>query len=823
MRWRRFIADPALMTAIYIGGGLLWVLGGDPLLSAWLAGAELSPMLGPLANALLIAASGGLLYRLLSVHVATARHAHLVQDTRLAEFIETIADVAFIKDRDGRYLLFNSAGARLVGKPLTECLGQDDRALFPADMALKLMETNRQVIANGHLLNREDTFDIGGDRRILQSTQWPYRDADDRIIGVIGIARDITAQKQAEEQAWRTRDELESRVRERTAELVTANRTLERLIAARVQTEIALRDSEERFRQLAEHIREVFWVYGIVEERLLYVSPAYAEIWGRAVRNFQERPLDWLEAVHPDDRPRIQAAHAAKLESGRFDEEYRIVRPDGAVRWIWDRGFPIHDATGHVYRIAGLAEDITTRKLAEDQLRRQQVELAKMSRLSLAVELASNLAHELNQPLAAIVAYTQACLTLLREDTADPRELTGTLEEVVNQGLRAGGIIRHLRGLVQKHPAAQTEVDLNALIRAVMHYAQLELRQADITVRLELTEPLPAILADDMQIQLVVLYLVRNAIEAMQDADDAPRELLLRTAPLDTGTVLATVLRHRTGLQPGSARTIVPTLFHHQVRRHGTGAVGQSLADRIPGRAIVGHPQSARPWGLLPFQPAGVHSLPTIARARMNEIAPTVFLIDDDQAVRDAVGLLLRATGLIVESFASATDFLKSADGIRRPGCLLLDVRMPGMSGLDLQKQLQEQGHHIPIIFMTGHGDIPMATRAMKAGAFDFIEKPFQGQTLLARVREALERDARELRRQAQRSEAARRLARLSPREREVLERVAAGQYNKVIAAELGISLSTVEIHRKRVMEKLEADSLSNLIRTLALLNEGGS
>ncbi len=205
----------------------------------------------------------------------------------------------------------------------------------------------------------------------------------------------------------------------------------------------------------------------------------------------------------------------------------------------------------------------------------------------------------------------------------------------------------------------------------------------------------------------------------------------------------------------------------------------------------------------------------------MNEIAPTVFLIDDDQAVRDAVGLLLRATGLIVESFASATDFLKS-DSIRRPGCLLLDVRMPGMSGLDLQKQLQEQGHHIPIIFMTGHGDIPMATRAMKAGAFDFIEKPFQGQTLLARVREALERDARELCRQAQRSEAARRLARLSPREREVLERVAAGQYNKVIAAELGISLSTVEIHRKRVMEKLEADSLSNLIRTLALLNEGG-
>ncbi|HAO34102.1 MAG TPA: response regulator transcription factor [Candidatus Competibacter sp.] len=203
----------------------------------------------------------------------------------------------------------------------------------------------------------------------------------------------------------------------------------------------------------------------------------------------------------------------------------------------------------------------------------------------------------------------------------------------------------------------------------------------------------------------------------------------------------------------------------------------------------------------------------------MSEV-PTVFLIDDDQAVRDAIGLLLQASGLAVETFANAADFLE-AGVIQRPGCLLLDVRMPGLSGLDLQKQLRAQGHRVPIIFMTGHGDVPMAIRAMKAGAFDFIEKPFQGQTLLARIREALTLDQRERRRQACRDDAAARMALLSPREREVLERVAEGQYNKVIAAELGISLSTVEIHRKRVMEKLKADSLSDLIRLLALLNEG--
>jgi len=196
---------------------------------------------------------------------------------------------------------------------------------------------------------------------------------------------------------------------------------------------------------------------------------------------------------------------------------------------------------------------------------------------------------------------------------------------------------------------------------------------------------------------------------------------------------------------------------------------------------------------------------------------PTVFLIDDDPAIRDAVGLLLRANGLAVETFASAVDFLES-DAVQRPGCLLLDVRMPGMSGLDLQKRLQEMDCRMPIIFITGHGDVPMAIRAMKAGAFDFVEKPFQAQALLDRLHEALALDAQERRRQARRNDVAARLALLSPREQEVMERVAAGQYNKVIAADLGISISTVEIHRKRVMEKLQATSLSDLIQMLALV-----
>jgi two-component system sensor kinase FixL len=396
-----------------------------------------------------------------------------------------------------------------------------------------------------------------------------------------------------------------------TAELTAINQTLEGQIAARVQAEMARRDSEEQFRQLAEHIREVFWVHGVAEERLLYVSPAYEEIWGRPAQSFLERPLDWIEAVHPDDQPQVHAAHIAKLESGVLNEEYRIIRPDGTIRWIWDRGFPIRDASGYVYRIVGLAEDITTRKMAEDQLRRQQVELAKTARLSLAVELASNLAHELNQPLAAIVAYTQACLALLRQDQTDPRELTATLEAVVNQGLRAGEIIRHLRELVRKHPSAQSALDLNVLIGAMVHYAQLELNHAQVVVRLELAETLPTILADDLQIQLVVLYLMRNAIEAMNDIHDRPRELTLRTTLLNADTALVTVHDTGPGLGAEATEQIFQPFFTTKATGMGLGlSVSRSIIESQGGN-LWATPNSAPDRGMSFQFTLPIHSYPS--------------------------------------------------------------------------------------------------------------------------------------------------------------------------------------------------------------------
>jgi FixJ family two-component response regulator len=198
---------------------------------------------------------------------------------------------------------------------------------------------------------------------------------------------------------------------------------------------------------------------------------------------------------------------------------------------------------------------------------------------------------------------------------------------------------------------------------------------------------------------------------------------------------------------------------------------------------------------------------------------PTVFVVDDDRAMRESLSWLLDSVGLRVRSYATAADFLAEHDPAQ-PGCLVLDVRMPGMSGLDLQAELARRGVELPTIVITGHAEVSMAVRAVKAGAIDFIEKPFSDQLLLDRVRQALEIDleAREVRRR--REDARRRLATLTAREREVLNLVVAGKANKEIASALGVSPKTVEVHRAHVMSKMCVDSLAELIRITLLAGE---
>jgi two-component system, LuxR family, response regulator FixJ len=201
---------------------------------------------------------------------------------------------------------------------------------------------------------------------------------------------------------------------------------------------------------------------------------------------------------------------------------------------------------------------------------------------------------------------------------------------------------------------------------------------------------------------------------------------------------------------------------------------------------------------------------------------PLIYLVDDDEAVRDSLGLLFKSIGLKHEAYSSALDFLQRFDSTRH-ACLVADIRMPGLSGLELQQRLNEQHAEIPIIFITGHGDVPMAVTAMKSGAADFIQKPFRDQDLIDRIHKGLERDRERRASRAEADEIRARIALLTPRESEVMQRVVRGQANKVIAMDLGVSQRTVELHRARVMRKLKMRSLAELVHAVDKIDPGAA
>ena len=206
----------------------------------------------------------------------------------------------------------------------------------------------------------------------------------------------------------------------------------------------------------------------------------------------------------------------------------------------------------------------------------------------------------------------------------------------------------------------------------------------------------------------------------------------------------------------------------------------------------------------------------------MNEIAvqPTVFVVDDDEAMRESIHWLLESVSLSARMFSSANDFLNAGD-LQQHGCILLDVRMPGMSGMELLEQLKDHGIVQPVIIITGHGDVPMAVRALKHGAFDFIQKPFNGQELLDRVNAALKLD-RENHQQNKKIEGLRsHFDVLTAREREIMELVVAGDSSKVIGKKLGISSRTVDIHRSNIMKKLNIRSVAELVQCRLALDSG--
>ena len=353
----------------------------------------------------------------------------------------------------------------------------------------------------------------------------------------------------------------------------------------RWRAEQALEESEGRFRLMAETVPEVLWIESLDPPKLLYLSPSYDRIWGRPAEDLY-RDQDWrLDAIHPDDRPYVSSTLKRWLageDEDRYDIEYRIIRQDGGMRWIHARGTLIRDEHGKAYRASGIAEDITEAKRSQEALDNAQAELAHVTRVATLGEMSASIAHEINQPLAAVVNNANACLRWLGAQNLEEARQSAT--RIIADGHRAGEIISRIRQLFQKSPPQRESVDVNEIIREMIFLPRSEVTRHSISVRTELAADLPPVMGDRVQLQQVMMNLITNSIDAMKDVD-GPRELAIKSQQAEHEQVMVCVSDTGAGLPPQQADQIFSAFF--TTKPHGTGmglSISRSIVESHSGR-----------------------------------------------------------------------------------------------------------------------------------------------------------------------------------------------------------------------------------------------
>ncbi|WP_442887402.1 response regulator [Congregicoccus parvus] len=512
-----------------------------------------------------------------------------------------------------------------------------------------------------------------------------------------------------------------------------------------VQANAELRASEERFRQLAENIHEVFWLTDPTKDQMLYVSPAYERIWGRSCDELMKHPRAWLEAIHPDDLNRVEAAMTERQRDGTYDEEYRIVRPDGATRWIRDRAFPVRDESGNVYRIAGVAEDVTSRK----QLEAQFLQAQKMEAIG---QLSSGVAHDFNNLLTVI----QVRVSMLEHEETLTPEMKEAVDEILQAVARAANLTRQLLVFSRRQvmrtavfDARETIVNLSRMLRRVL--------REDVALEIDRGSGSPRISGDPGMFEQVAMNLVVNARDAMPNGgrlliavDDveldearsptAPSGRYVRLSVTDSGT----------GIDAETLPHIFEPFFTTKEVGKGTGL---GLA------TVYGIVEQHRGWidvkskvgeGTTFEVHIPAHVGETTSRAREAVPAPrytalgreTILLIEDDVSVRRMLSMLLKQTGYAVLEAGSGPEaravWCDHRGDVR---LLLTDVVLPGgASGWELARELRSEEPGLPVVFMSGYNHESASGRVEAEGNVEFLGKPFEIEQLRATLRKLLDR-----------------------------------------------------------------------------------
>ncbi len=495
------------------------------------------------------------------------------------------------------------------------------------------------------------------------------------------------------------------------------------------RAEEARRESDLRFRQVSENIDEVFWLTDVNKSQIIYVSPAYQCIWGRSCESVYAAPLSWLDTVHPEDRERVEAALRLQA-TGDYNLEYRIQRPDGAVRWIHERAFPIKDEQGKPYRIAGVAEDITAKRLLEEQLRHAQ----KMESLG---TLAGGIAHDFNNVLTGVLGSAE----VVRLNLPEAHPALPWVANIVSAGARARDLVQQILTFSRKHEFTlvprKIQVDVSEALRLLR-------TSIPSTVRIEskIDAACPLVVADGSQIHQVVMNLCTNAWQALPESGGLIEVTLgaVQVTPATVTTcpgltvgehVLLTVRDNGCGMPPAVVQRIFEPFFTTKGPGRGTGlglAVVHGIVQSHHG-AILVHSAPNEGTCFEVFLPAIAAPAPDPALASATPITSgqheRILLVDDDAVALAALRGQLEHIGYRVVAVSDANVALKLF--LLQPSgfdLVLTDYTMPGLSGEALSAKILAARPECPILLMSGFVDPEHIRSARAAGVRDFVRKP---------------------------------------------------------------------------------------------------
>lgn len=632
-----------------------------------------------------------------------------IREQRLNAFFSAATAGLVLLDRDLRYVRINETLAQINGVPAREHLGRTVREVLPR-FAPQVEPLLRRVLDSGQaVLNVETAGETPlqpGVQRHWMESFFPIPGKDGKPVAVGAVVVETT-------ERWRA--------------------------------ESALRESEEKFRQIAESIREVFWILEPGRNQMIYVSPAYETIWGRSCESLYQSPQSWLEAIHAEDRGRIEEAFSNHLAGGRFDVTYRILRPDRAVRWIHDRAFPVRNAAGEVYRTVGVAEDITEQRNLEEQFRQAQ----KMEAIG---QLAGGVAHDFNNVLAVI---GMSCALIKSEGELSP-EQKEHVEGVGEAARRADALVRQLLLFSRRQIMQPRQLELNEIVSGLGRMLRRIIGE-DVSLELRPHAGRLGLRADAGMVEQVLMNLVVNARDAMPGGGRMGIETgdLVVEASGVAGHPEAAPGRYvwfavsDTG--QGIAPEVLPRIFEpfFTTKEPGKGT-GLGLA------TVFGIVNQHRGWINVKSEPGkGTRFevfLPSSAAASAEvpraagKFPPrggteTIVLAEDDAALRALTRITLERQGYRVLEFASGAEAATlGSERCREAALLLTDLVMPGgVSGHQLAQQLLRDNPKLKVIYTSGFS-AETAGRELELRIGDnYMQKPCPPEVLLATVRRCLD------------------------------------------------------------------------------------